>query len=91
MSTTPVYENNEYLNMYLGLHYPKSGIQEGVEPILPHANAPIHGLNFPQRMVEILNSLQDKRGRALDVGCAVGGTAFELGRFYDHVEAFDFR
>jgi putative 4-mercaptohistidine N1-methyltranferase len=27
---------------------------------------------------------------ALDIGCAVGGASFELGKVYDHVDAFDF-
>ena len=28
--------------------------------------------------------------RALDVGCAVGGSSFELAKSFEHVEAFDF-
>eukprot|EP00956_Cyclotella_meneghiniana_P011580 scaffold16267_cov23-Cyclotella_meneghiniana.AAC.3 len=29
--------------------------------------------------------------RALDIGCAVGGSAFELSTSFQHVEAFDYR
>jgi 2-polyprenyl-3-methyl-5-hydroxy-6-metoxy-1,4-benzoquinol methylase len=29
-------------------------------------------------------------GKALDVGCAVGGTSFELSRDFDHVVGIDF-
>jgi len=87
-----VYETEELLHMYLGLHYPTSGSQEGVSPILAHENAPLHGLRFPQRVVQLLNSLKPTRtnNRALDVGCAVGGSSFELAKNFDQVEAFDF-
>jgi putative 4-mercaptohistidine N1-methyltranferase len=87
-----VYETDDSLNMYLGLHYPTSGEKEGVAPILPHANAPIHGTGFPQRVAKLLSSLEPKttNSRALDMGCAVGGASFELAKKFDHVDAFDF-
>lgn len=82
-----VYETDDLLNMYLGLHFPLSG-----NPILDHVNSPVHGLRFPQRVAELLRSLNPVRtnNRALDVGCAVGGASFELAKSFDHVEAFDF-
>ena len=88
-----VYESVNLLNMYLGLHYPSSGVQEGVASILEHSNAPTHGLRFPQRVASLLMSLepQQTNNRALDVGCAVGGASFELAKTFDHVDAFDFR
>merc|ERR1711966_640636 len=91
-TTTNVYETDELLNMYLGLHYPTSGENENVSPILTHENAPLHGLRFPQRVVQLLTSLDPVRtnNRALDIGCAVGGSSFELAKSFDHVEAFDF-
>lgn len=87
-----VYETYDSLHMYLGLHYPTSGEQEGVAPILPHGNAPCHGLQFPQRVARLLNTLEPERSnnKALDIGCAVGGASFELAKTYDHVDAFDF-
>jgi putative 4-mercaptohistidine N1-methyltranferase len=87
-----VYETDDSLNMYLGLHYPTSGEKENVAPILPHTNAPIHGTRFPQRVANLLSSLEPKttNGRALDMGCAVGGASFELAKKFDHVDAFDF-
>jgi 5-histidylcysteine sulfoxide synthase/putative 4-mercaptohistidine N1-methyltranferase len=87
-----VYETTDSLHMYLGLHYPASGSAENVPSILPHANAPEHGLRFPQRVVGILNELAPAytNGRALDIGCAVGGASFELARTFDRVDAFDF-
>lgn len=87
-----VYETDDSLHMYLGLHYTNSGKNEGVAPILPHNNAPNHGLNFPQRVAQILTSLEPEQtnNKALDIGCAVGGASFELAKTFDHVDAFDF-
>jgi putative 4-mercaptohistidine N1-methyltranferase len=89
---TNVYESGDSLHMYLGLHYPTSGANEGVDPILAHANSPMHGTRFPQRVAGLLSSLDPKRtnNRALDMGCAVGGASFELAKSFDQVDAFDF-
>ena len=88
-----VYETDNLLSMYLGLHFPLSGSKENVSPIMDHANSPIHGLRFPQHVADLLRSLNPVRtnNRVLDVGCAVGGPSFELAKSFDHVEAFDFR
>jgi SAM-dependent methyltransferase len=80
--------------MYLGFHYPRSGEADGITPIVQHDNSPVHGIRFAQRVAEILVSLQPlhhERGRrtVLDIGCAVGGSSFELAKTYDHVDAFD--
>ena len=64
------YESESLLNMYIGLHFPLSGSTENVNPILNHDNSPTHGLRFPQRVAELLCSLNPVRtnNRALDVG-----------------------
>jgi len=87
-----VYETNDSLHMYLGLHYPSSGETEGVPPILPHNQSPVHGTHFPQRVANLLTSLNPKRttNMALDMGCSVGGSSFELAKSFHHVDAFDF-
>lgn len=87
-----VYETDSSLHMYLGLHYPSSGEKEKVPPILSHDNAPIHGLGFPQRVAGLLSRLKpfSTNQKALDIGCAVGGSSFELAKTFDHVDAFDF-
>lgn len=93
-TSSNVYESDELLGMYLGLHFPLSGLNEGVQPIIDHgASTPNHGLRFPQRVAELLCSLKPTKSnnRALDIGCAVGGASFELAKSFDHVEAFDFR
>ena len=89
---TNVYESDDLLAMYLGLHFPLSGAKENVNPIMQHEHAPTHGLRFPQRVAELLCKLEPVRtnNRALDVGCAVGGSSFELAKSFEHVEAFDF-
>ncbi|KAL7564184.1 hypothetical protein ACA910_021614 [Epithemia clementina (nom. ined.)] len=90
-TTTNTYESEATLHMYLGLHYPNSGRKENVSPIIPHDNAPYHGLFFPQRVAQLLVSLQPQsKSNALDVGCAVGGASFELARHFDSVDAFDY-
>jgi hypothetical protein len=88
-----VYETDALLHMYLGLHFPLSDSMGNVKPIMEHDKSPIHGLRFPQRVAELLCSLNPVRtnNRALDIGCSVGGSSFELAKSFDHVEAFDFR
>jgi putative 4-mercaptohistidine N1-methyltranferase len=93
-----VYETDELVAMYLGMHYAlRSGSSEGVPAILPHKNEPTHALRFPQRVAELAVQLRapdsSKDGRplrALDVGCAVGGSSFELATAFDEVVGFDF-
>ena len=83
-----VYETDDSLNMYLELHYP-SGLSE---EIIDYTDSFIPLLRFPQRVAELLHSLQPVKtnNRALDVGCAVGGSSFQLATYFDHVEAFDY-
>ena len=93
--TSNIYETDESLHMYYGLHYSCSGSVENVPPIIAHDNAPVHGLGFPQRVVDLLHRIKSslpnqQYKNALDIGCAVGGASFELGREFDHVDAFDF-
>lgn len=89
--TDNVYESNELVDQYLGMHYQLlSGQQEGAPAILEHELAPHHALRFPQRVAELLKKLAPSSGRALDVGCAVGGTSFELATGFNEVVGFDF-
>jgi putative 4-mercaptohistidine N1-methyltranferase len=89
--------------MYLSLHFPSSGVRQGVDPILAHDKAPTHALAFPQRVAKLLSSLLEQERsqelqqppvrnsyRALDIGCAVGGSSFELAKTFDTVDAFHF-
>ena len=93
-----VYETKKLLDQYLGLHFPFSGVSatpsspSGLLPIISHMNAPMHGLCFPQRVANLVKTLQpiSTSRRALDIGCAVGGSSFELAKHFDAVDAFDF-
>lgn len=71
-----VYETDEQLSQYLGFHFGESYFGVG---------------NYPARCATICQELmagRDKR-RALDLGCAVGRTAFELGRVFEKVVGVD--
>lgn len=48
--------------------------------------------NFAKKSAEIcIDQIGNKKNaRALDLGCAVGRTSFELARFFDHVDGIDF-
>lgn len=80
------YESKELLAQYLGLHFPASGVAAGLKPLLPHPGSPDNALRFPQRVGRLLLDALNSRPnaaplsscRALDLGCAVGGTSFEL-------------
>jgi putative 4-mercaptohistidine N1-methyltranferase len=78
-----LYESPRLVHEYLLFHY------GAAHEILPWQQGPVAALNFPVRTVtEMVNP--SPRSRALDVGCAVGRSAFELSRFCDHVTALDF-
>jgi len=95
-----VYETDESLNMYLGLHYPYISVErEETHPemMIPHENAPLHALQFPQRVAQLLSRLVEEQTSsttttttALDMGCAVGGSSFALAQHFDSVRAFDY-
>ncbi|MGV6852346.1 MAG: 5-histidylcysteine sulfoxide synthase [bacterium] len=71
------YETDELIAQYLEFHYGDEYF--GVT-------------NFPVNCIHTLIPHVDKahRGRALDIGCAVGRSSFELARYFDHVDAVDF-
>jgi putative 4-mercaptohistidine N1-methyltranferase len=80
------YESDEAIAQYLLFHY---GTPEQICPLLPEARA---ACGFPARCVsEPLRHIDLRlRGRALDLGCAVGRGSLELGRHFDDVLGLDF-
>jgi putative 4-mercaptohistidine N1-methyltranferase len=84
--TTAFYDSDAALEQYLLFHY---GTPEQICPLLPDARP---ACGFPVRCVtEPLRHLQlPARGRALDLGCAVGRSSFELGRTFNEVVGIDF-
>lgn len=84
--STSFYETDAALAQYLLFHY---GTPEQICPLLPEARG---ACGFPVRCVtEPLERLHlEKAARALDLGCAVGRSSFELARTFDEVVGIDF-
>ncbi len=72
-----IYETDGLISQYCEFHYGEEYF--GVA-------------NFPRAMAELANEVMQgrRKGRALDLGCAVGRASFELGRYFDEVEGVDF-
>ena len=54
---------------------------------------PKMALDFPERSAAICSKYLDRKRqktRALDIGCAVGGTSFQLSKYYDEVVGIDY-
>jgi putative 4-mercaptohistidine N1-methyltranferase len=71
------YENDTTLAQYLEFHFGERW----------HGEA-----NFPKALADAAMNAMDGRPleRALDIGCAVGRTSFELARHFRHVDGIDF-
>ena len=80
------YESDRLLGEYLLFHYGRP------EEVLPYAFGPVGGLDFAVRAVTecIAPERLPRGGRALDLGCAVGRSSFELARFCGEVVGIDF-
>jgi 5-histidylcysteine sulfoxide synthase/putative 4-mercaptohistidine N1-methyltranferase len=72
-----VYETDEQISQYCEFHYGEGSF--GVP-------------NFPKAVARKALKAMDGRphGRALDIGCSVGRTAFELAGHFEQVDALDF-
>ncbi|MBU3665369.1 MAG: putative 4-mercaptohistidine N1-methyltransferase [Chthoniobacterales bacterium] len=81
-----IYESDRLVREYLLFHYGEP------EEVLPWKSGPRDALEFARRCVsELLNSSSLGRGsRALDLGCAVGRSAFELAGHCGEVIGIDF-
>jgi putative 4-mercaptohistidine N1-methyltranferase len=86
MMSIPFYDSDEALAQYLLFHY---GTPEQVCPLLPEARGacgfPVRCVTEPLRQARLENTR-----RALDLGCAVGRSSFELARTFDEVTGIDF-
>jgi putative 4-mercaptohistidine N1-methyltranferase len=80
------YDSDAALAQYLLFHY---GTPEQICPLLPEARG---ACGFPARCVtEMLPALElPQHRRALDLGCAVGRSSFELARNFGEVTGIDF-
>ncbi len=80
------YESAKLLNEYLLFHY------GAPEEVLPWESGPASALDFAVRTVEVLFDWERvaSPARALDVGCAVGRSSFELSKHCEEVVGIDF-
>ena len=78
------YESDTLLAQYLVLHYADAS------QIFLEAPGPSEAVGFPIRCVTQLIHPSTTGGRALDVGCAVGRSCFELSQLFSEVVGIDF-
>ena len=79
------YETGEQVNEYLVFHY------ANIEQALPWEFGPHQALGFHARLAECIDSSKlPENSRALDLGCSVGRTSFELSRCCSEVLGIDF-
>jgi putative 4-mercaptohistidine N1-methyltranferase len=77
------YESAKLVSEYLWFHYPPPSDGGGI-PL------PAQALDFPRRVVSELMDASRPVARALDIGCAVGRSSFELSRHANEVLGIDF-
>ena len=82
-----VYESSPLLDQYMMLHYGEP------EEAMPFGFGPTDAVGFPERTAKLAldaaNALGVSVTRALDLGCAVGRSSFELARAASHVLGVD--
>ena len=77
-----IYETEKLVSEYLLFHYGTA------EDILPWKGGPTEALGFPARIVDRFSA--GMVNRALDLGCAVGRSSFELSRTSGEVLGIDY-
>ena len=77
-----IYETEKLVSEYLLFHYGTS------EQILGWEQGPVSALGFPARIVKRFS--EGRVARALDLGCAVGRSSYELSRDADEVLGMDY-
>jgi putative 4-mercaptohistidine N1-methyltranferase len=83
---TNPYEEGRMNHVYMAFHYTPA------EEYLAHSSGPATALDFPRRCAQLC-SKHHQEGvlkRALDVGCAVGRSSFELAREFEEVVGIDY-
>ena len=81
-----IYETDQLLAEYLLFHYGEDS------EVLPWPSGPVEALRYPVRCVsDCFDTLSfTGAGRALDLGCAVGRSSFELARYFPEVVGIDY-
>lgn len=80
------YETDQLVNQYMAFHYATE------EKYLKYDLGPKDNLDFPLRCAKLCmeHMTPDVVSRALDIGCAVGRSAFELTTHFESVLGIDF-
>ncbi len=82
-----VYESQSMLNEYMLLHYGDTA------DAMPFHFGPSDAVNFPTRCAQLVIQRADQLSmttdRALDIGCAVGGSVFAMARSFTEVVGID--
>lgn len=85
------YETDALLSQYLSLHF--GPVEIAFAELLEETGLLASALDFPKKCGLLVNSWQAKQGsangRALDLGCAVGRSTFEMARAYEAVVGID--
>eukprot|EP01043_Picozoa_sp_COSAG02_P063591 COSAG02_NODE_9056_length_2346_cov_6.077437_1_plen_371_part_00 len=83
-----VYESERAVHEYLQFHFDRTILRGPAAT----PGAPSEALGFAQRVANVClqHSRPELRRTALDVGCAVGGSCFELSKQFDRVVGIDF-
>lgn len=79
-TTESFYETDKAISEYLLFHYGESEL----------FNGPAEALDFARRCADLANRHPLKRGRALDLGCAVGRSACELSATFEETVGIDY-
>jgi putative 4-mercaptohistidine N1-methyltranferase len=81
-----VYETKSLVNQYMAFHYATP------EEYFPYQIGPREHTDFPKRCAELCVQYKSDGvlNKALDIGCAVGRSSFELARSFDNVIGIDF-
>lgn len=82
---TDSYESESLLRQYLDFHFCSED-----PDYLPHHSLPVGLLHYPNRCAAKLIGHSQRFERALDVGCAVGGSSFALAAEFKEVVGLDF-
>ena len=82
------YDTDELVNQYLLFHFGSQAEQQD-EALATRIEFP-SVVNLIDRTVELMNQFAPRRIKALDLGCAVGRSTFELARTFDSVVGLDY-
>jgi putative 4-mercaptohistidine N1-methyltranferase len=90
MTTENPYESDQYLAHYLQLHYGERADVLSPDLDLPQALEPLASSFHVRCVQECVDTAQlPTRSRALDIGCAVGRSTFELARYCQSIIGID--